>query len=301
MKKFAPYLAGIAMSLIFGLSFMFSKSALSSLQAFELLFLRFFTAAFSMTLLVIFKVKKVTYKDKNIKGLLVLAVWQPVLYFILETYGLKYSASSEVGILMALVPVIVTIMAAVMIKEKTTKKQWIFILFSVIGVVYIVLMEGNSKAASELKGIVFILGAVFSGALFNILSRKASKDFTPFEITYFMMVLGTIVFGGLYLINGFISRDLNLVSKLNLTVITSILYLGVMSSVVAFLLINYTLSKLPASQSAIFVNLTTVVSIMAGVFIMHDSFELYKLIGAVIIILGVWGTNRFSNYSSETK
>jgi len=301
MKKFAPYLAGIAMSLIFGFSFMFSKSALSSLQTFELLFLRFFTAAAAMTLLILFKVKKVNYKNKTIKGLLVLAVWQPVLYFILETYGLKYSASSEVGIMMSLIPIIVTMMAAVMLKEKATRKQWIFILFSVIGVVYIVLMEGNSKAPSELKGIVFIMGAVFSGSLFNILSRQASKDFTPFEITYFMMMLGTVVFGGLYLITGFITKDLNLVSKLNFSVITSVLYLGVMSSVVAFLLINYTLSELPASQSAIFANLTTVVSIIAGVFIMHDSFELYKLIGAVIIILGVWGTNRFSSYSNEIK
>jgi len=111
--------------------------------------------------------------------------------------------------------------------------------------------------------------------------------------------LGTIAFGGIYFINGLFTGNLNIVAKLDYNVITSILYLGVMSSVVAFLLINYSLSKLPASQSAIFTNLTTVVSIVAGVFIMHDSFELYKVIGAAIIIIGVWGTNRFSYYNNK--
>ena len=58
-------------------------------------------------------------------------------------------------------------------------------------------------------------------------------------------------------------------------------------------MVNYMLSKLPASNSSVFSNLTTVISIIAGVFIRHEAFHWYQLAGGIIIILGVWGTNRY--------
>jgi len=57
-------------------------------------------------------------------------------------------------------------------------------------------------------------------------------------------------------------------------------------------MMNYMLSKIPASNSSVFSNLTTVVSIIAGVFIRHEAFHWYQFAGSVVIILGVWGTNR---------
>jgi drug/metabolite transporter (DMT)-like permease len=70
--------------------------------------------------------------------------------------------------------------------------------------------------------------------------------------------------------------------------------LGVLSSVGAFLLANYTLSKLPAAQTSVFANLVTVVSVIAGVFFRGESFGYFQLLGAIMIILGVFGTNYFS-------
>lgn len=300
MKKYLPYLSGIIMSLIFGFSFMFSKNALDSLGAFELLFLRFFTASLTMTILIIFKLIRVDYKDKDVRGILLLALWQPIAYFILETYGLKFSTSSEVGIMMAFLPVLTTILASVFLKEKTAKIQILFILISVIGVIFIVVMGGSLKSSGELKGTIYVMGAVLSGGIFNILSRKESKNFTPVEITYFMMLIGTIAFGLIVVVTGLNNNEISLFTKITPKAITSILYLGVMSSVVAFMLINYTLSKLPASQSSIFANLTTVVSIIAGVAIRHETFESYKIIGGIIIIIGVWGTNYFSKESLQS-
>ena len=74
----------------------------------------------------------------------------------------------------------------------------------------------------------------------------------------------------------------------------SIAYLGILSSLIAFFLINFTLSRIEASKSSVFANLSTIVSIIAGVVLLHENFKLYHLIGSILILLGVWGTNYFT-------
>lgn len=75
--------------------------------------------------------------------------------------------------------------------------------------------------------------------------------------------------------------------------VIALVYLAVGASVGGFLLVNYSLSHLPASQSAVFANLVTVVSIIAGVVFRREPFLWYQAVGAVAILLGVWGTNYF--------
>jgi drug/metabolite transporter (DMT)-like permease len=195
--------------------------------------------------------------------------------------------------MMAFIPVLVTILAWVILKEKVTRYQILFILISVSGVIITAAGDGNISGGGEYKGIIFIFCAVISAALYNIFSRKASKLFTPYEITYFMMWAGTIIFGVVFIVQGISKGNINVFQRITPSAIVSILYLGVLSSVVAFLLSNYNLSKLKASQSSVFANLTTVVSVIAGITIRNESFGALKIIGAVMIILGVWGTNSY--------
>jgi len=71
----------------------------------------------------------------------------------------------------------------------------------------------------------------------------------------------------------------------------SILFLAGCSSVIAFLMINYAMTYVDAAKAAVFSNLTTVISILAGVFILNESFGLWQAIGSVIIIASVYGVN----------
>ena len=77
-------------------------------------------------------------------------------------------------------------------------------------------------------------------------------------------------------------------------VLPAILYLGVLSSVVAFFLVNFNLSRLRASQSSVYSNLSTAVSVAAGVFLRGERFGPLQATGAVLILPGVWGANTFN-------
>ena len=298
MKKYQaylPYFAGLIMASIFGLSFMFTKQALETLPTTLLLSYRFALAAILLTILWLTGLIKLNYRGKPLKELFVLTIFQPIAYFIFETTGVRLTSSSEAGIMIALIPVFVTIFAAVFLKERPGKAQLVFILSSVLGVVFIVLMSGSSDSSGHLAGILSLFGAVLAAGVYNILSRKLSKSFTPVEITFVMMWTAAIAFNTFTIISGIVnSQTIRYFTSLKtMSTLIPILYLGILSSVCAFFMVNYMLSKLPAASSSVFSNLTTVISIVAGVLVRHEAFHWYQVAGGFMIILGVWGTNRY--------
>jgi len=44
---------------------------------------------------------------------------------------------------------------------------------------------------------------------------------------------------------------------------------------------------------SVFSNLATLITILAGILFLHESFRTYHLIGGVMIVMGVIGTNYF--------
>lgn len=294
-KNFQPYAASIATSFIFGLSFIFSKSALAITDPLTLLSFRFLTAFLIMSVLVLIGVIKLNYRNKPILSLLLLGIIQPVLYFIFETYGIKYSSASIAGLMVALIPILVTILGGYFLKEKPSIAQIFFIVLSVAGVVFIVVMNNSGGKTASSIGIIILLGAVSCAAVFNILSRKLSTSFTPMEMTYFMMGIAAIFFNTVSLIIHAVSNSLSnyFFVLQNESFIISILYLGILSSIIAFFLTNFTLSKIEASRSAVFSNLSTIVSIIGGVVFLKEHFYFYHIIGSIMILTGVWGTNKF--------
>ncbi len=299
MKKYLPYISGILFSSIFGFSFMFTKEGLQYLHPFHLLAFRFTLALLFLSILYKLKVIKLNFRGKKLGLLFLLALAQPGLYFIFETYGIAMTTSAEAGMMIALIPVFVTIMGAVFLKEKPKLIQIPFIVFSVAGVIFIALMRDSGSQSGRLTGIILLLGAVLMGSIFNILSRKLSLNFKPVELTFTMMFSGTMIFNILAVIKhngGFISYITPLSHP---QVFISIVYLGLFSSVLAFFMLNFTLSKITAAQSAVFANLTTVIAILAGVYIRGENFYWYQIVGGILIIVGVWGTNYYGSLDNE--
>ncbi len=293
MKKYLPYIAAIITASIFGFSFLFTKDALDVVSPIHLLAFRFGLAALAMFFLWLFRIIKINYSGKKMGLLLLLAVVQPGLYFIFETAGINLTTSSEAGLMIALIPVVVTIFASIFLREKPVRIQIFFILLSVSGVIFIIFMKGTTSVKNNFLGMFFLGGAVLMAAIYNILSRKLSLNFRPVEITFIMMFSGAVLFNLIALsqLRGNISQYL--LPLTDLKVLGSILYLGLLSSIVAFFMMNYTLSRIEAAQSAVFANLTTIISILAGVFVRNEPFYWFQIVGGIMIITGVWGTNYF--------
>lgn len=296
IEHLLPYAAGLGVSLIFGLSFLFTKTALDTFMPMELIAYRFAIAALVITLLVATRAIRIRFKGKPILPLIVLSFFQPIIYFICETMGVQLTSSSQAGMMIALIPIFVTIMAVIFLGERPNIKQYLAIFLSVGGVIFILIFSGDFALTGDFIGIMVLMGAVLAGAVFSILSKKYSKMFTPVEITFVMMWIGAIVFNLIFIVQqlmGLAPNQVNL-SQMSFITIVPLLYLGIISSIVAFFMFNYMISKIPASRASVFTNLVTIIAILAGIIFRHESFYWYQMVGGVMIIAGVWGSNFFA-------
>ncbi|MBO8168997.1 MAG: DMT family transporter [Thermoanaerobacteraceae bacterium] len=297
MQSYLPYLANLAVSVIFGFSFLFTKEALHVLTPFQLLGFRFATAALVLTGLRAVRVVRIEYENKPVRKLLLLAAFQPLLYFTCENIGVKLTSASEAGMMIALVPVVSALLGTVFLKEHPIRVQWFFILLSVSGVLLIIFMQGATVVDSNIRGVLILLGAVLAAGVFNILSRQNSLEFRPLEITFVMMWVGAVFFNvlglGQAVLEG-VSFKQYFLALSDTRAYMAVLYLGILSSVLAFFLLNFSLAHIQVSQSAVFANLTTVISIVAGVLVLKEKFYWFQAVGAALIIAGVWGTIYFS-------
>ncbi len=279
-EKLLPILAAITYSTIFGLSFVFSKIGLEVMTPMELISYRFLLAALVMTTLKLLKIINISFKGRDIKVLIFASFFQPVLYFIFEILGVNITSTSEAGLTLSLIPVIVAIFSVIFLKEKLVKEQWIFIGLSVTGVILINIMKGKSNDAQNYLGIIFLLLAVLSAGFYNIAAKKASAYFTPIETTYVMMWTAAIYFNIILIFinlkNGTMGNYFKGIN--NIKAIIPLLYLGILSSIIAFFMVNYSISRMTVTQSAIFGNISTVVSILAGVLVLKEDFFWYDFI-----------------------
>ena len=286
-------LAALIANIIFGFSFIFSKQALNFAEPLIILTVRFFVSFVSLNVFMLFSKQKIALRGKPKTRLIVMAIAQPFLYFIFELYGLSMVSSALSGVIIALVPVVVTIFSGVFLKEKPTKLQLLFTIIALIAVSVISIIS-NDGTKNYALGVVLLALAVICAAIFNISSRAISNVYTPFERTYIMFLMA--FFG--FLITSFYKYKSGLFSAVfeaacEPQFLIAILYLSVLSSVLAFLLYNYSTTTVSAIQSASFSNIIPVVTVLAGVLLLKEHFSIVEYLLCAIVVLSVWGVNFF--------
>ena len=293
-EKTKAYLAALSFSTIIGFSFLFTKVALGFASPLTNLAHRYTVAALVLFILQQSKVIQVKLTKEDILSILPMSLFYPLLFFMFQSFALQYISSSEAGILQALVPIITLILASVFLKEKTTFIQKFFLCLSVAGVIYIFLSKGaNLGVETGILGFILMLGSVFSNAINNILSKYKGGQYRAIDLTVVVILVGFLVFNSLSLVTHFLSG--NLMSYFeplgHLSYLISILYLGILASIVTASLSIYAIVRLGASTVSVFGNLGTVLTIVAGAVFLHEPIYVYHLIGASLIIGGILGMN----------
>ena len=282
---------GILYATIFGLTFMFSKIGLQSIHPIGLIAFRFSIASLVLIFLNMTKVIQIKFSKAQLVALLPLVFFQPILGFSSEVFGINFSQSSEAGMMIALIPIIVAILSFLFSSEKPTFKQSVSIVLSVSGVIFIQVMNIRTVLNFSILGALLMFISAFAAASFNMFSRKLSTTVTPVQITALMMFSGAIVFMSWYLTILVTSNELALlfVPFQSFSFVVSVVYLGLIASIMGFFLVNYNLKHLPAHVSSIFANVATLTSILAGVIFLNEILYWYHILGAVMIISGVMG------------
>lgn len=286
--------AAVTANTIFGLSFIFSKIALTYTEPSMMLVLRFGIAFLVMSAIALVKRNCIHFKGKPILPLLALGLCNPLIYFICESYGIKYTNASFSGIMIALIPMVSTVFSVIFLKEELKKSKIKWILLALLGVIIITVTQ-STGGSIQLKGVVFMVIAVISASAFTILSASLAGQFTSFERTYIMMVVGMVAFfvmAQIQLKETFGNVFLSAVH--NGKVIGAIVFLAVICSIAGFFCNNVAVAELSVQRATAFTNLSPVISAVAGVLVLGENFSIIYLLGILMILLAIYRINRES-------
>lgn len=272
------------MALLFGLSFVATKYALKSIPPFTLIFLRFFIAFFFLGAIYLRRRQgKLDPIDRRRMFLTSLIV--PGLYFLAETYGLKFSSATSVALLVSTIPIFAAIFAFLLINERIPLWRGVGIALSVIGVgIILTAVPGEVTGWQMVRaGNLLALGAAICAALYMVLGRELLAKYSPLTITTSQALFAVLIFLPLSGMELFTHRWANFNALTFLTVV----YLALFCSVLAFFLWNYGISRLEASKAAVFTNLVPVFTVFGSYFWLGEKIYLGQIFGGALVIGGV--------------
>ncbi|MCD8037399.1 MAG: DMT family transporter [Clostridiales bacterium] len=281
-----PVLAICAGQMLWGISYMFTKVATQSATTSQLLSIRFIIAFIFINLMMIGGKHKVSIKGKSIKHILVLLAIQPV-YFYFESNGVLYTNATVSGVMLSTVPVVSIVFAVIFLKEYPTKRQALFCLLPIAGVILIT-AAGSSLGVIQPIGIVFLLMTCVASAIHKIVNKKASDEYSTFERSYFIILATgvTYTFLALRSFNWNFAEYIQPIFEPSF--LTSALVLSIFCTVLAQFLINYAASKLSVTKLASFGPVSTLTSLFAGVIFLSEPLTAVSIIGSALIIFGIW-------------
>jgi len=283
-KTLIGCVCAVSCEILFGLSYLFTKKITSDVDAVTLLGWRFLLAFIMMNVLLIAGYININIKKKHLPSLLKIAVLQPIAYFTCETSGIQMTTASESGSIIACIPIASLVASILFLQKKPTRFQTSGICLTVVGVIVCVTAKGFESSFSGI-GYIMLCMAVLSYSLYCVSAEKADKT-TSIEKTYVMIACiaaGTVV-------------DLFMLPFQNTVFLFSILYLGIASSVLSFVLFNISISSIGTNKASSFVGISTAVSVLAGVFILDEKFSAMQCYGTLIILLGVYIANMKSRF-----
>ncbi len=230
-------------------------------------------------------------RKKDLKPLILLGLIEPVIYFFGEQYGILHSTTSFSGVMISIIPIVSTLAAVPVLGEKPTAGQLFFSVLSVGGVIGIGRLNKNSGTLDWI-GVTGLLVAVFSAAAYTLLNRNIAVRYTPFERSYMMLAVGAVVFTALAFlqVRGQAEEYLKPLGVPSYRV--SVIFLSICCSVICYFLSSYVLTSLSVARSTVFANLTTAVSVIAGVLILHEPFSPVGFVCCILILFGIYGVQK---------
>ena len=286
-NKALRYTLFVILALLWGLSFLGTKVALAELDPIELLAVRWGMSLVLFCLLIGLRIIKVSYKGKNIRLLVLAVLVQPCIYAILEAWGINLTTSSESSIFIAVVPLMVVLESFVLFKQKVSARTGLGIVIGFAGVLTAVIFSPDFSAGSKLTVYLFLLGTVTVGALYSLLSNRLGKEFSTMETTFGLAIGGGLFFNVLSLLQGNGLHPYKVFLAGGQTM-WAVIYLGVGCSFAAYIIFNYTLSRLKAElATCIQTNSITVIGVIAGIVFGGDAWGWYTILGMLMTIAGI--------------
>jgi len=263
---------------------LWAKDALVYYNPITLICIRtFISAVFILPVLFILK-KQISIKRKHLPALVLLAFFEPFLYFIGETSGLNKVDPASTAVIISTIPLFTPLAAFYFLKEKVTAWNIAGIVLSLIGIAVMVL-DHQLNIQISVEGLLFLTLAVVAAIGYSVVIKRLPGNYSVFTIIFYQNAIGAILFIPLVFIFDF--QQL-LITGWITSAVWPIVKLGVFASTIAFLFYMYALKFMDITKVNIFTNMIPVFTILIMWIVMDEAPEFRKAIGMAVVIVGVF-------------
>jgi drug/metabolite transporter (DMT)-like permease len=219
----------------------------------------------------------------DFKLFLLLAFFEPFLYFMGESYGLKYVSSTVASVIVATIPLFTPIVAWYFYQEKLSITNIFGLVITFLGVSLVVLDNSLNFTASPL-GIALEFLAVLGAIGYASLLKGISHRYNTFTIITYQNLIGAVFFIPLWLV--FEMKEFATIT-FNPEAFWAIIKLAIFASTFAFILFTYSVRNLGINKSNIFINIIPVFVAIIAYIILGDRLNFHQIVGIAIVISGL--------------
>ena len=276
------HVLAIVVILAWGVSFPFTKILLNAgITPTEIFVYRSAVAYVGLLIFSRFKIKAWGWKDELLAVLCGLT--GGAMYFILQNEALKLTLLSDVVVVVAINPLLTTILAAIFLKEEHFSFKILLGSALAFAGVAVVTFQNGFAWGDGLMGNVLAFLAALSWAVYSVLLKRMQGRFSTLDITRKVMIYGMMCAIPLM----FFEPMSPFSTILRPDLLSNLLFLALVCSMAAFFLWNVVIKKIGTIKASNYLYLDPVVSIVAGVILIQEPVGLVAMLGCALVLLGV--------------
>jgi drug/metabolite transporter (DMT)-like permease len=285
MRKLAGTYGGVVLSMIlWSFSFIWFKIANETYLPLAIVFIRLAISVFLLTAYMLLTGNVTKMKKQDRKLFFLMALCEPFLYFIGESFGLTYVSATAGSVLISTIPVFVILGAWIFFGEKLRIINYAGIILSFTGVLIFIINKDGTLSFS-IRGILLLSFAVASAVGYNLMLSRLVGSYSPVFIVNVQNTIGALLFLPVFLVSDF-RQFIN--TPFSVRSFVPIIELSVFASCAAFILFAYSVRKIGISRANVFTNCVPILTATFSFMLLGDKLTFQNIAGMFIVITGLF-------------
>ena len=274
----------IGLGFFWGSSYFWIKIALETVPPLTMIAGRLVLASIFLWAVVLLIRDPLPRSARQYGHLMVMALVNIVVPFILIAFGEQSIDSAMASILNATVPLFVIVMAPLFLPDEgITWPRVAGLALGFAGVILLVAPDLVNMQDNDLTGELLLLGSSLSYAIGNIYAKRNVKGLAPRIPALFLVFLAMLVIVPAALI---VDRPFATVQPAPVAIL-AIVWLGIVGSGLAYICYFTILANWGATRTSLVAYLLPVVGILLGTAILDDPLTLNRIGGTALVIAGI--------------
>lgn len=218
---------------------------------------------------------------KDYLSIFLQALFGVFLFNVLMLNGLSLTSAIEAGIITSTLPASTAALSVLLLKENFTRNISFGVLMAVFGTVLINITSISTIDLTSLGGNFLIFGAICCESLFIILGKSHSKRVSALTVATIISCFGAILFFPFAIAE---SRSFAF-KEVTFGEWGLVLYFGIIVTVLAFILMQQGLVRMPATSAGILTSFLPISSIVLSSLFLGEKISFLQC-GGFVFILG---------------